>query len=324
MRKIQKTLINSTYQAINGAALVPGFMIPFDCYIKRFNNYVIIIKAGTVISKALSEQIQTKQLFIANDDRQKYDTYKKEGKDISSLTEKFSSITQLDADVKEKIFKIYSLINQYMNDYFSKESHELNMSIINHYTDAILAIILNSNYELKDFSVSLATVYSESSHSVNVSILSALFAKANGFDYDMIRDIVIAGLLHDCGKRSMDKKILDKNSSLTDEEFALMKEHPVRGVEEAKHIGVTKQTILEAIGGHHEKLDGSGYPEGVFSARISEASQIIAICDTFDALTTQRTFRDKFSSFDSLLMMKNEMSEQLNKSYIAKFIKMFR
>ena len=111
---------------------------------------------------------------------------------------------------------------------------------------------------------------------------------------ELMEEIEIAGLLHDIGKIAMPKSILCKNGKLTDEEFLVMKSHPVRG--EKIVINIKKlQTISEWVKAHHEKWDGNGYPDGLKGEEIPLAGRIIALADTYDAMTSTRPYRTALS-----------------------------
>lgn len=127
-------------------------------------------------------------------------------------------------------------------------------------------------------------------HSLRVTLYSMILANELGLDNDYMEDIEIAGLLHDIGKIAMPKSILCKNGKLTDEEFMVMKSHPVRG--EKIVINIKKlQMISEWVKAHHEKWDGTGYPDGLRGEQIPLPGRIIALADTYDAMTSTRPYR---------------------------------
>lgn len=127
-------------------------------------------------------------------------------------------------------------------------------------------------------------------HSLRVTLYSMILAKELNLDNAYMEDIEIAGLLHDIGKIAMPKSILCKNGKLTDEEFMVMKSHPVRG--EKIVINIKKlQMISEWVKAHHEKWDGTGYPDGIAGEQIPLAGRIIALADTYDAMTSTRPYR---------------------------------
>ena len=127
-------------------------------------------------------------------------------------------------------------------------------------------------------------------HSLRVTLYSMILATELNLDEEYMENIEIAGLLHDIGKIAMPKNILCKNGKLTDEEFTVMKSHPSKG--ERIVFNIKKlQLIASWIKSHHEKWDGRGYPDGLKEKEIPLPGRIIAIADTYDAMTSTRPYR---------------------------------
>lgn len=131
-------------------------------------------------------------------------------------------------------------------------------------------------------------------HSLRVTLYSMILASKMGLDENYLEDIEIAGLLHDIGKIAMPKNILCKNGKLTDDEFKIMKAHPSKG--ERIVFNIKKlQMIASWVKTHHEKWDGRGYPDGLKGEDIPLAGRIIALADTYDAMTSTRPYRKALS-----------------------------
>lgn len=127
-------------------------------------------------------------------------------------------------------------------------------------------------------------------HSLRVTLYSMILAKELNLDNSYLEDIEIAGLLHDIGKIAMPKNILCKPGRLTDEEFLVLKTHPAKG--EKIVLNVNKLESISAwVRSHHEKYDGTGYPLGLKGEEIPLAARIIAVADTYDAMTSTRSYR---------------------------------
>ncbi len=127
-------------------------------------------------------------------------------------------------------------------------------------------------------------------HSLRVTLYSMILAKELNLDDTFMEDIEIAGLLHDIGKIAMPKSILCKNGRLNDEEFLIMKSHPTQGGKIVFNIKKL-QMISGWVKAHHEKWDGTGYPDGLKGEEIPFPGRIIAIADTYDAMTSTRPYR---------------------------------
>jgi len=126
-------------------------------------------------------------------------------------------------------------------------------------------------------------------HCLNVAVLSISTGISLGLGEHMLHDLGMAGMLHDIGKMLIPIEILNKPGKLTEEEFEIMKTHPVNAVNQLKHL--VSHNILSGIETHHEKLDGTGYPYGLSDSDINYYGKVLAVCDVYDALTSDRPYR---------------------------------
>jgi len=128
-------------------------------------------------------------------------------------------------------------------------------------------------------------------HSDRVSAYSLQIARRMGYDDAFCDQIRVAGLFHDVGKLSIPDEILLKTGRLTDEEYDVIKTHSARGVDILSNISQFR-SLLPAVRGHHERYDGRGYPDGLQGLEIPEMARIIAVADSFDAMTSNRHYRE--------------------------------
>lgn len=134
-------------------------------------------------------------------------------------------------------------------------------------------------------------------HSVNVAQIAVQIGIYLGFTHQEVFDLAVGGLLHDVGKLSIPEEILYKPSKLTDEEFDLIKEHSEKGIQLLSFSGVSS-AVADMILHHHEKLDGSGYPDGLVA--IKPLTQIITVADIFGALSEPRCYHEGMSLNNAL------------------------
>ena len=127
-------------------------------------------------------------------------------------------------------------------------------------------------------------------HSVRVADYSAEIARRAGYDVSALQRIYITGLLHDVGKIGIPDAIINKNGKLDDEEYAIIKTHPEKGAAILSNIQDMPELSIGARW-HHERFDGTGYPEGLMGEDIPEMARIIAIADAYDAMTSNRSYR---------------------------------
>jgi len=128
-------------------------------------------------------------------------------------------------------------------------------------------------------------------HSMRVTLYSLALAKTMNLPDDLLEEIEITGLLHDIGKIAIPERILLKPGELTPEEYEIVKSHPELGKKLVEGIEKLKR-ISNWLKSHHERYDGKGYPEGLIGEEIPISSRIISIADTYDAMTSNRAYRD--------------------------------
>ena len=150
-------------------------------------------------------------------------------------------------------------------------------------------------------------------HSLNVALLSGFLARRlQGNDKNFIEDVVIGGLLHDVGKAKIPLEILNKPGPLTDEEYAVMKQHPVLGLEMLNEAGINEETILSVTSYHHERMDGKGYPCQLRGNFIPFVARIAAVADVFDAVTTSRVYRTAESLYFAVSLIIKETNKHFD------------
>lgn len=157
-------------------------------------------------------------------------------------------------------------------------------------------------------------------HSLNVAILLANFAKFLGMSEEEVQDLSYAGFLHDLGKIKIPDEILHKPGKLTVSEMEIMKKHVQYGVDHLKETDLD-EALIQAIGEHHERLDGRGYPYGRKGDEISNAGRMLAVADMYDALTADRVYKAGMSSKKAFAVLMNESPVRLDKYYVQQFIK---
>jgi putative nucleotidyltransferase with HDIG domain len=143
-------------------------------------------------------------------------------------------------------------------------------------------------------------------HAVNVSVLAAITAKWMNMDSETIYSVALAGLLHDIGKALVDHNILFKPDRLSAYEMSNMKEHSKFGYEVIKNNPTVPREVLAAVLFHHERSDGNGYPSGLTEEQTPFLARIIAVADVFDAITSDRVYKEKVSSFKAFSIIKDE------------------
>jgi putative nucleotidyltransferase with HDIG domain len=148
-------------------------------------------------------------------------------------------------------------------------------------------------------------------HSDRVTRYSLLIAKEMGVSEDFIETVRISAQLHDVGKIGIEDRILKKPGALTPEEFEIMKTHTTKGANILRSVTQLKD-MIPGIELHHESLDGRGYPHGLKGDQIPLLARIIAVADTFDALTTNRPYQQAYNPVDALKIIHNLSGKRLD------------
>jgi HD-GYP domain-containing protein (c-di-GMP phosphodiesterase class II) len=159
-------------------------------------------------------------------------------------------------------------------------------------------------------------------HSDRVTKYSMMIATEMGLDSEFLEILRVSAQLHDVGKIGIEDRILKKPGKLTPEEFEIMKTHTTKGAHILNPVPQLRQ-MLPGIELHHEALDGRGYPYGLRGSEIPLLARVIAAADTFDALTTNRTYQDARHPVEALKVMQNLCGQRLDPNCVAALMAVF-
>ena len=220
---------------------------------------IISVVAARAISKPVVELLDTVRLVIDGNYSRRVPV--RGAKELAELSEAFNQMSEA---IERSVDKLQQA---------AKENQELFFASIRALTAAI---------DAKD-------PYTRG-HSERVARYAVVVAKNMGLPPEEVRKVRISALLHDVGKIGIDDRILRKPTALTDEEFEVMKTHPVKGALIMGQIPQLKE-VIPGMRHHHEKWAGDGYPDGLRGEEIPRIARIIAVADTFDAMTTTRPYQ---------------------------------
>jgi len=156
-------------------------------------------------------------------------------------------------------------------------------------------------------------------HSERVSRMSVAIGQRLGLSEEECEKIRISALLHDVGKIAIDDKILKKPAALTDDEFEVMKQHPQKGYKIMSQIRAMKD-FLPGMYMHHEMVNGQGYPQGLKGAEIPLMAKIVAVADTFDAMTTDRPYQQAMKFEDAVARIQTFVNTRYDATVVAAFV----
>jgi putative nucleotidyltransferase with HDIG domain len=157
-------------------------------------------------------------------------------------------------------------------------------------------------------------------HAVGVSALLIVFGRIMKLPKETIKELALGGLLHDIGKVQIPDSILDKPGKLTDDEFILIQSHVNEGLKMLKNVPGISDIVRQVVGQHHERLDGSGYPNKLAGKQISLYGQMAAVVDVYDAITSEKVYNRGMPATQALKKLlewsKNHFDPQLVQAFI--------
>jgi len=236
------------------------------------------------------------------------------------------SILAVPLFVKGKIIGVAEVLNKRGHRRFNNDDLEMFMSLGNQIAIAVENASLYR--ELDELFLSSIRAIVEAvdakdpytrGHSARVVEYALLIGKGARLNKNRMKDLEISAILHDVGKIGIPDRILGKPCRLTFEEFAYMKNHPKFGAEIVEPIAELKK-LMPNIMHHHERYDGNGYPGGLKGNEIPLYARIIAVADTFDAMTSDRPYRNKISIEDTLVELEKNAGTQFDPVIIKTFI----
>ena len=219
---------------------------------------------------------------------------------------------------------IYTKASDIMNQLFSDPETLGNLKKSKEVVEDLMQVILSDHFTLRSIMSIAEHDYDTHTHSLNVAIYSLCVGVALEFSQTLLSQLGHAALLHDLGKSKVDTSIINKNGQLSSEEFDSIKHHSTFGDTIAQNMGVSDKEVLLGIRHHHEKMDGSGYPDALCGQNIPLLARVVGMCDIFDALTSRRTYKEPMSSFEAFTVMKSEMSKHIDMTLFKQMIVMFR
>ncbi|MEW6214237.1 MAG: HD-GYP domain-containing protein [Nitrospirota bacterium] len=230
---------------------------------------------------------------------------------------------------KDKVLGVLEAINK-KHGVFDEEDKEALMALANQVATAIENA--NLYQELKETFYGTAQALAETiekrdpytgGHTKRVMNYSAAIGRALGFSKKELEDLKLAAILHDVGKIGVRDNVLLKEDKLNPDELEKMNMHSKYGAEILSHVKQLKD-IIPGVRGHHERFDGRGYPDNLSGNEIPLMARIIAVADTFDAMTTDRPYRKALGFETALDVLKKNIGTQFDREVVETFIRAWK
>jgi putative nucleotidyltransferase with HDIG domain len=153
-------------------------------------------------------------------------------------------------------------------------------------------------------------------HTRRVALRAVQVGEELGLSPSRLRELATGAIVHDIGKLAVPDTILKKPDKLTAEEFDAVKRHSANGYRTLKELGFRK-SVRRLVLDHHERLDGSGYPRGLSGPSITLDARILAVCDVYDALISNRVYRNAFTHEQAIEILRQEAGTKLDRRCVA-------
>ncbi|MCT7358751.1 HD-GYP domain-containing protein [Thalassolituus pacificus] len=158
-------------------------------------------------------------------------------------------------------------------------------------------------------------------HSINLAVLMGIFAKSMKIDRETMHQTIVGAMLHDIGKVMIPDEVLHKPGKLSDDEFAIMRNHVVFSRELLKKTPGVSELTIKVAAQHHERIDGSGYPEGLHDCDICREGKMCAIADVYDAITADRVYHKGLPPTMALKKLLEWSGTHLDQTLVHRFIR---
>jgi HD-GYP domain-containing protein (c-di-GMP phosphodiesterase class II) len=288
----------------------------FNIYLNGPDGYVLYAAKDLLFEKKMLsglENVYINNVYISEDDEMLYRDY------LNANLADLANNDKLGRDEKSKL--MYETARSVMKGLFEKKDLPKAISDVKLAAEVIMDNVLNDEKAFLSLVKTSSYDYYTYTHCINVAIYSIGIGKFMGLSQNDLKALAFGAALHDVGKSQVNQDILNKQGKLDDDEFNHIKQHAAFGFDIlCETTGEIDKRILSAVRHHHEKLDGSGYPDGIAGNSISTFAKIVTIADIFDALNTKRCYKDPMSTFETLVLMKNKMSSHLDVNILKSFM----
>lgn len=290
-------------------------VLDFDLFIKVDRELVLYRSADLPFTERTRQKLlesKVDRLYVAFENKRKYQLY------IEKNLNQILKDPAVQEDKKAGI--LYDTSTNLVKDVLENPTYGENVQRSKDLVTRTVDFILRGRAAFFSLLKITSFDYYTYSHSVNVCTFSIALAQQTGFrDEQFLNELGIGALLHDVGKSRISERILNKRGMLTSIEFEIMKKHPVWGVEILEETDLIESVSYHSVLQHHERGDRRGYPQGLSLDEMHLHSRIVAIADSFDAMTTERAYQRAMDSYPALKVMfslKGAYDDQLLRAFV--------
>lgn len=301
-------------QMIEKSRLRPGMVLGQDIY--NFGQQ-IIIKKGTVLDERMISKLQQfsiLRVMVEDEVLAVYETKKYHRSSYSKRIQNSPEFKRFQRNYDKEVVEFQHMLNNVI-----EKNQKLDVEVMYH---RVMNLLKDTGNAVNAFDmVQNLRHYDDSTyaHSMNVGLLSSVFASWLHFDQEEIKLVTLAGILHDIGKTRIPLDIIQKPGKLSNEEYRIVQKHPEIGYQILEENRLNYH-IRNAALMHHERCDGSGYPQGLKGKDIDPIAKIVSIVDVYDAMTSPRVYRGPMCPFDVIEIYVQEGLQKYESEYILTFL----
>lgn len=245
------------------------------------NDGNILLRAGTKLSRLYIEKLKKVGVVYIYVEDERLDDIQEEDKKLLEL--------------KNLTMKNMSQVVKNISSNSSHQSAKESLKMVESLIDYII--------EMKDVNKFIYNIQSYDNytyeHSIDTGIMATFLGGKMNLKENELRDLGVGAVLHDIGKTKVPISIIGKKGPLTSEEYDEIKRHPIYGKEMLEKNFKISNDVIRTVVEHHERVDGTGYPYGLNGYQISKFAKITSICDVYDSVMSNRSYREKFSPNDA-------------------------
>jgi HD-GYP domain-containing protein (c-di-GMP phosphodiesterase class II) len=297
--QLLKTEKQSKYLPIYLESLRVDTVLSFDLYIKIGDDMILYRSADLPFTEKTRNKLldnNVSRLYVGKENRDKYQKYIEQNLDKILVDREIPEV--------RKAGILYETSKSLMKDVLENPTFGENIKRSKNMVANTVGYILKGQAAFHNLLKISSFDYYTYTHSVNVCTFGVALAQQIGRnDEEYLQELGIGALLHDVGKSKISERILNKRTSLSPVEFELMKKHPRWGVEILSGTDMISPSAYYPVLQHHERGSGKGYPNGLTLDEMHEYSRIVAVVDTFDAMTTERVYQKAMDTFPALKTM---------------------
>lgn len=311
----EKTNTEQQFMSIQLDSIRVDSILDFDLFINVNRNLVLYRSKDLPFTDRTRQKLldnKVSKLYITTDSKKNYQLY------IEKNLSKILVDPQIHAEKKAGI--LYETSSSIVKDVLANPTYGENIKRSKEIVENTVNYILQGRNAFMNLMKITSFDYYTYTHSVNVCTFAIALAQQMGYmDQEFLNELGVGALLHDVGKSKISERILHKQSALNSIEFEIMKKHPKWGIDIMTETDDIPAASYYPILQHHERGDRSGYPNNLSLNEMHIFSKIIAIADSFDAMTTDRVYQQAMDSFPALRIMlstKNIYEDSALKAFI--------